>query len=130
MVKRLFNKVLSFKEALSRQNAWIDLRLYFTTRKWGWVYFLIPFILVLAAMVFLVRDTISQQATARDLQCLTQNIYHEARGEPEAGKVAVALVADRVAHQKNHGLQPMLWMKANFGRKKPVLVHVGMIHSN
>jgi len=42
MVKRLFNKVLSFKEALSRQNAWIDLRLYFATREWGFVYFLIP----------------------------------------------------------------------------------------
>jgi len=102
MVKRLLNKVQSLKEGLSPQNAWIDLRLYCATRKWGFVYFLIPFILVLAAMVFLVRDTLTQQATARDLQCLTQNIYHEARGEPEAGKVAVALVTMNRVRSKRY----------------------------
>jgi len=88
-------------EALSPQNAWIDLRLYFATREWGFIYFMIPFLLVLTAMFFLVRDTLSQQATARDLQCLTQNIYHEARGEPDAGKVAVAWVTmNRVRSQR------------------------------
>jgi len=92
MAKRLLNKVISLKDALVLHHRWIDLRLYFATRNWKVFYFLIPFLLVLAAMVFLIRDTITQKAAARDLHCLTQNIYHEARGEPEAGKVAVALV--------------------------------------
>lgn len=101
MVKRLFNNALSFIERLSLQNAWIDLRLYCVTREWRWVFFPMPFLLVLAAMVFLVRDTLSQQKISQDLKCLTQNIYHEARGEPEAGKVAVGLVTmNRVRSQR------------------------------
>ncbi len=101
MVKRLFNNALSFIERLSLQNAWIDLRLYCVTREWRWVYFPIPFLIVLAGMVFLVRDNLSQKKISRDLKCLTQNIYHEARGEPEAGKVAVALVTmNRVRSQR------------------------------
>lgn len=101
MVNRLFNNALSFIERLSLQNAWIDLRLYCVTREWRWVFPPIPFLIVLVAMIFLVRDTLSQQKISRDLKCLTQNIYHEARGEPEAGKVAVALVTmNRVRSQR------------------------------
>ncbi|CAN0511496.1 unnamed protein product [Laminaria digitata] len=38
---------------------------------------------------------------SRDLHCLAQNIYHEARGEPMVGKVAVAhVVLNRVADRR------------------------------
>lgn len=37
--------------------------------------------------------------TAKDLYCLTKNIYHEARGESQLGKIAVAQVTmNRVKH--------------------------------
>ena len=37
----------------------------------------------------------------KDIKCLADNIYHEARGEPYAGQVAVARVTlNRVAHSK------------------------------
>jgi spore germination cell wall hydrolase CwlJ-like protein len=39
----------------------------------------------------------------QDIDCLAKNIYHEARGEPFLGQVAVALVTvNRVAHKKFH----------------------------
>jgi spore germination cell wall hydrolase CwlJ-like protein len=38
---------------------------------------------------------------AKDIECLGANIYHEARGEPLAGKMAVAYVTlNRVKHPK------------------------------
>lgn len=38
--------------------------------------------------------------SARDIECLAENIYHEARGEPVAGQVAVAyVVLNRVARR-------------------------------
>ncbi|MEX1082157.1 MAG: cell wall hydrolase [Halofilum sp. (in: g-proteobacteria)] len=40
----------------------------------------------------------AEQARRTDLRCLAENIYHEARGEPYAGRVAVAEVTlNRVA---------------------------------
>ncbi|WP_419584734.1 cell wall hydrolase, partial [Thiolapillus sp.] len=42
----------------------------------------------------------SRRWNVRDIECLAQNIYHEARGEPVAGQVAVAyVVLNRVARQ-------------------------------
>ena len=34
----------------------------------------------------------AQKATAKDIHCLAQNIYHEARSEPLGGQIAVAQV--------------------------------------
>ncbi|WP_293701396.1 cell wall hydrolase [Thiolapillus sp.] len=42
----------------------------------------------------------SRRWNVRDIECLAQNIYHEARGEPVAGQVAVAyVVLNRVARR-------------------------------
>jgi N-acetylmuramoyl-L-alanine amidase len=47
-----------------------------------------------------VREVVSEQADPdRELECLALNVYFEARGEPLAGKYAVAAVTlNRVAH--------------------------------
>lgn len=41
---------------------------------------------------------ISCNSFGNDLFCLTQNIYHEARGEKDAGKIAVAFVTLNRTH--------------------------------
>lgn len=44
-------------------------------------------------------SAIAAEGLGADLQCLALNIYHEARGEPEPGKIAVAqVVINRARH--------------------------------
>ena len=44
-----------------------------------------------------------QPAKAQDIECLARNIYHEARGEPLEGQIAVAQVTlNRVRNHKSH----------------------------
>lgn len=44
-----------------------------------------------------------QPAKAQDIECLARNIYHEARGEPLEGQIAVAQVTvNRVRNHKFH----------------------------
>lgn len=46
----------------------------------------------LLVSLLLVLAPVSLKATDTEFDCLTRNIYHEARGEPFKGKVAVGLV--------------------------------------
>jgi spore germination cell wall hydrolase CwlJ-like protein len=48
--------------------------------------------LVITTMGVLMYNTVDGKAVNRDLTCLALNVYHEARGEPEKGKLAVAKV--------------------------------------
>lgn len=50
----------------------------------------VSFIVYLAATGY--AERYAQQRYNTDLRCLAENIYHEARGEPYAGRVAVAEV--------------------------------------
>lgn len=51
--------------------------------------------------LLLVFNTVSTQADDASIMCLAKNIYYEARGEPKAGKLAVAKVTlNRVASPK------------------------------
>lgn len=51
--------------------------------------------------LLLVFNTVSTQADDASVMCLAKNIYYEARGEPKAGKLAVAKVTlNRVASPK------------------------------
>jgi len=44
------------------------------------------------------QDAVVVRQHGRELRCLARNVYHEARGEPEAGQIAVAEVTmNRVA---------------------------------
>lgn len=57
--------------------------------------------LVFSTMGLLMYSTVEGTAVNRDLTCLAQNIYHEARGEPYKGKLAVAKVTlNRVASSR------------------------------
>jgi spore germination cell wall hydrolase CwlJ-like protein len=65
---------------------------------------------IIAVSVFLGGISFSAQAGSnpgpderltRDVHCLAQNIYHEARGEPMAGKLAVGhVVLNRMADRR------------------------------
>jgi len=64
------------------------------------------YLLVVTALSFPIRfaktEPISEytQYTTKDLYCLAKNIYHEARGESQLGKIAVAQVTmNRVKHE-------------------------------
>jgi len=53
---------------------------------------------------WLITQTILNQQQSEELRCLTKNIYHEARGEPDEGKYAVASVTlNRVASKHYPG---------------------------
>ncbi len=56
---------------------------------WNFAAIIAGMILLIGSAVYLV---IQQQAQAREVECLARNVYHEARGEPKAGKYAVAEV--------------------------------------
>ena len=48
--------------------------------------------LVFTTLGVLMYNTVDGRAINRDLTCLARNVYYEARGEPEKGKLAVAKV--------------------------------------
>jgi len=57
--------------------------------------------LVFTTMGLLMYNTVEATAVNRDLTCLARNVYHEARGEPKKGKMAVAKVTlNRVASSR------------------------------
>ena len=60
--------------------------------------FLPVLILIITAFTIVIAKSVQERGTNRDLTCLAMNVYHEARGEPRAGQVAVARVTlNRVA---------------------------------
>jgi spore germination cell wall hydrolase CwlJ-like protein len=57
--------------------------------------------LVFTTLGLLMLGTVEGTAVNRDLTCLARNIYYEARGEPDKGKLAVAKVTlNRVASSR------------------------------
>lgn len=49
-------------------------------------------------------------ADEREVQCLAENVYHEARGETERGQIAVALVTrNRVAEGRADSICGVVW---------------------
>ena len=83
---------------LSPRQAWSELRFYWLSTDRSNAVFTVIFVLVLASLAMLITRTISLHQTAAEIRCLALNIYHEARGEPDAGKYAVASVTlNRVA---------------------------------
>ena len=57
--------------------------------------------LVFTTMGLLMYNTVEATAVNRDLTCLARNVYHEARGESQKGKLAVAKVTlNRVASSR------------------------------
>lgn len=80
---------------------WNDVRFFWYTRnKAPWIAALIisGFIATIGALAYLLESNGSER---RELTCLALNVYYEARGEPLAGKYAVAEVTmNRVASRR------------------------------
>ena len=64
--------------------------------------FLTAFVFVVTAQALSMEQVPTlDKETARQLRCLELNIYHEARGESKAGKIAVAMVTlNRMRHKR------------------------------
>ena len=52
--------------------------------------------------------------TASALLCLTMNVYHESRGEPESGQMAVAYVTLNRAVSQNRDVCSVVYEKSQF----------------
>lgn len=75
-----------------------DVRFYWHSRDRSNTVFAAGMILMFLLLGLFIYRSIINQYEARELRCLTLNVYHEARGEPDKGKYAVASVTlNRVA---------------------------------
>ncbi|MDZ7660837.1 cell wall hydrolase [Thiohalophilus sp.] len=99
-------RVLEKLRELTRPSTWYGWRLglqsWWYTRDKSRLTFMSVLLAVLLAVPLSIYGLISHaqdsKQISRDLRCLTQNIYHEARGESAAGQYAVAEVTlNRVA---------------------------------
>lgn len=71
---------------------WYDARLFwYTANKGLWALAAVA-VAVVAALAFVLQGIYASREDRRNLACLAQNIYFEARGEPLAGQYAVAEV--------------------------------------
>ncbi len=93
---RYFFTSLSYR--LSPRDVLADIRFFWQCGDRSNLVFASLTILIFVLVGLFIYRTIDNQYAARELRCLTLNIYHEARGEPDAGKYAVASVTlNRVA---------------------------------
>lgn len=92
------NLLTRLRYRLSPRDIWSNVRFYWFSGDRSNVVFGVSFALLFLLLGLFIYRTIDQQFEAKELHCLTLNIYHEARGEPERGKYAVASVTlNRVA---------------------------------
>lgn len=87
---------------LSPGNVWSEVRFRWQSGGRGNLVFgtgLMGFFLVLGLFIY---QTLVHQYEARELHCLTLNVYHEARGEPDEGKYAVASVTLNRVESKHY----------------------------
>lgn len=74
------------------------MRFYWHSGDRGNTIFASSVLLLFLVLGLFIYRTIVNQYEAREIRCLTLNVYHEARGEPDRGKYAVASVTlNRVA---------------------------------
>jgi N-acetylmuramoyl-L-alanine amidase len=58
-------------------------------------------VLIMTTFSVVISKSVQERQLNRDLTCLAMNVYHEARGEPQAGQIAVARVTlNRVASHR------------------------------
>ena len=92
MYRKLRNLYSGIKCKLSPAGIWSEIRFYWMSGDRSNLVFSIALSMTFLVLgVFIVR-TITTQSHAQEVQCLALNIYHEARGEPDEGKYAVASV--------------------------------------
>jgi len=97
----LHNKSAGFGFATPLSVRWLYLKSYLLTREEYHFVFAALLFLVFSSMAFFIYETIVDRNISRELGCLALNIYHEARGEPKEGQIAVAKVTmNRVASRR------------------------------
>lgn len=64
------------------------------------------------------KEEIRTEQQHHEVDCLAKNIYHEARGEPEAGKLAVAFVTWVRANESVEQLCQTVWRPSQFSWTK------------
>lgn len=69
-----------------------NVHFYWQSRDHSSAVFAVIFISIFSGVGAFIFHTIKIQEQAKEIRCLTLNIYHEARGEPDEGKYAVASV--------------------------------------
>lgn len=85
--------------SISRQGRSARVR-WRTANKYGWIGGLAA-VGILAGFAFLLSTVYAKKIDQQNLACLALNVYFEARGEPEAGRYAVAEVTmNRVGSQR------------------------------
>ncbi len=117
-----FSSISSSRFARAIATAWHSFAFFWHTHeKGGYVVFSVVALVVVAFGVFvnfsIAGHDRSQdiRARTRDLNCLTKNIYHEARGEPVDGQYAVAEVTmNRVASKHYPNTVCEVVYQANF----------------
>ena len=83
---------------LSFGHVWSELRFFWLSGDRSNLLFTIIVVSILTFLGLFITRTIYASQEQKELNCLARNIYHEARGEPDAGKYAVASVTlNRVA---------------------------------
>lgn len=91
----------SLKYSLSPRDVWLNMRFYWHSGDRSNIVFAATLSLLFVMLGLFIYRTITNQYEAHELRCLTLNVYHEARGEPDKGKYAVASVTlNRVASKR------------------------------
>ncbi|HXV07947.1 MAG TPA: cell wall hydrolase [Burkholderiales bacterium] len=92
MLRNLLYQRGSFGRARLLSRCWIELRYrWHASRKGVWVAAFVAGVAV-GAFGVLIHSMVAHATRVRDLTCLARNVYYEARGEPAAGRLAVAEV--------------------------------------
>lgn len=94
-----FNKI---RRQLTPRHLWSELRFSWMSGDRGNILFASSFISIITALGIFISHTITAHKHARELNCLALNIYHEARGEPDEGKYAVASVTLNRVESKHY----------------------------
>lgn len=76
----------------------IRYRFFFLDKRKLLFTFLIVLFIVWASVI---GGCVAEKYRVQEMQCLAMNIYHEARGEPMAGKIAIGIVTMNRVHSPN-----------------------------
>ena len=89
---------------LSPRNLCTDIRFSWHSGERSHVAFIVGVMVVFSSLSFFIYKIVIAQQEAKEIRCLALNIYHEARGESDKGKYAVASVTlNRVASKHYPG---------------------------
>lgn len=98
MIGKIKSSIRSAVHRASLRNIWTSLRFYWLSDDRSNVIFAASIVLAMTLIGLTIQLTIDSQDKTREVNCLALNVYHEARGEPDKGKYAVAKVTlNRVA---------------------------------